>query len=401
MNRNMLKVFFACVMVLYSTVGLIANETVDVWSQMYREAASDSQRRMVMIKIMELKNKDFAPLLQTALDDLYNRRIEAGTTTERSAKIDLCRMLVRELGNLKASDASLRIYAIYNEINDPLLRYECAIALGNLRANDYAFKLIRDLADLNLAPDLKNPRPKEIQAFGLVQGLDSLRSPLSYEVLFLASTGWYSNNSKVKDLARAALTKITDDPSENLGPIILHNESIKIKLEALDAESNSKASSTNKAAVARVALRAGLDFAAKNSNENADLSRLRKQALSLLTSTSDHDKASVPLLAEIIARDANNDATYDETLQSLAVAGYNASDEAAKLLNDRLEYYNERQRNEVISPRDKILVREVIAAMKRAKNPLNKTVLFKTANLEIYDSAILREARDALTVMGN
>ena len=402
MILNTLKTGLAILMLAsFPNLSLHADATADVWKQMYKEAASDAQRRMVMIKIMELKSQEFGPLLQTALDDLYNRQIESGTTTERAAKIDLCRLLIRELGNLKAVEAAPRIYAIYNEINDPLLRYECAIALGAMRANDFAFKMIRDLADLNLAPDQKNPRPKEIQAFGLVQGLDTMHLPQAYEPLFLASAGWYSNTSRVKEIAKAALIKIAEDPSERLIAIIGFNDSVSIKYQALEAADNSKATADKKADVARAALRTGLDFNTKTAEDGLVMVRLRKKALSMLVSSQDHNPATIPLVAEIISRDRNDNASYDETLQSIAVTGSNASDAAANLLNDRLEFYNERQRKEINTPRDKVFIREIIAAIKRAKNPLNKTVLFKTANLEIHDAIILREARDALATFGN
>lgn len=399
---NAIRITMAAAGLALAAVSLAANESLDVWKQMYREANSDAQRRSVMFKIMEQHDKQFAPMLLEALDDLYYRRIESGGATEASAKIDLCRLLIRELGNLHAAEAIPRVYAIYDEAKDPMLRYECSVALGSLRANDYAFKLIRDLSDLNLSPESRNPRPKETQAFGLVQGLDALRLPQSYEVLFMASAGWYSNVSRVKDVARQALAKITDDPSDKLAPIIVSNDSLAVKQLALDTENAAaKAPPEKKAAVARVALRLGLDLSPKGNDQAARLARLRKTALSMLVATQDRSPESVPLYVELIRRDTNDDASYDETLQSYALLGHNATDDAARFLVDRLEYFNDRQRKDINTPRDKIMIREIVAAMKRAKNPLTKVVLFKTFNLDVHDAIIIKEAKEAYAQFGN
>lgn len=380
-------------------VNLAADESVDIWTQIYKESRTDAARYQVMLKIMDFRNKDFTPMIQAALDDIYNRRIESGSTTEKYDKIQLARLMVQEMGNLKAAESSDRIFAIYDDVKDAFLKADCAIALGKLRASAYAYRLSRDLADINLAANATDSRSQEVLAFGLIQTLESLRSPLSFEPLFLATLSWYTNASRVKEVAKQVLLKVFPDPSEQFKPIIEKNDQYAVKLAALEAENASAAPTENKLSVARLAFSHLLNLNPTDSEDIRTLAKLRQLSMNMLVRLGDKDPATATLLIQVIGRDRLNDATYDDTILAITALGWNASPTAVEFLNNRLEYYNEAQRGNKNTPRDKTLVREIIAAIKRAKSPDSRPILMRTQFVDNYDNAIINDAKDALTAL--
>jgi hypothetical protein len=256
----MKKILVICVALLVLGMEAFAmNENVVVWEQIYQQADSDQQRLSVLLKIIDLKDSEFAPVLQKALDELVTRRLESGTTEEQFNKNRLASLLVQELGNLKSIESAESVYNLYNEVTEPVLKGEAAVALGKMRATDYAEKLSFDLASINLQPDPATSRNQEIVALALVQSLNAMRSPLGYEPVFLASMGWYSAASMVRQTAEAALVTMVDDPTDSILKILTDNPSLEIKLKALEASFASKASSDQKIKVASQTLQIRLD----------------------------------------------------------------------------------------------------------------------------------------------
>jgi hypothetical protein len=391
---------FVLVLLLAPPVLVFADENVDIWTQIYYETRTDAGRYQVALKILELRNKDFIPMLQKALDDLYNRRIDAGTMTEKFDKVQLARLLVQNLGNLNSTDSTDRVFAIYNETADPFLKSECALTLGKFRAKAFAYRLARDLSDINLGARDADTRPQEILAFGLVQALESLRDPGSFQALFLASVGWSPNNSRVKETARNALLKIFEDPTDQFAELIVKNADLRIKVAALEAETASKAPAQRKLVIARLALRQSLDQTSSQITEAANVKKLRALAIQQLVKLGDKSPESAKMFIELIGRDHADDASFDDTLQAFTALGYNASADAVAFLDSRLEYYNLNMRSGKNTPRDKMLVRELVAAIKRAASPDSKAVLFKSQYINEYDNAILQDIRDALAALG-
>jgi HEAT repeat protein len=373
-----------------------ANEAVAVWERIYNDARSDDQRYTVMLKIMELKDKDFIPLLTQALDQINKNRIDVGTPSELYAKVNLARLIIQELGNLQATDAAEIIFTLYKTSHDPLLKADAAMTLGKIRAVAYTEQLARDLSDVNLRPELQAPRDQEILAAGLVQCLQDMHSPLGYEPVFLASVAWYSPSSGIKAAAETALPKIMDDPTDSLGNIIKENPLIRVKQVALAAAAASKATPDHKAAVARIALRIGIDLFSSDPQTALAIADLRQKAIKLLVDCNDKDAQSAGLLKEIVLLYKGNADNFDETLLAYGALGANGGDAAANVLVDQLEVYNERQNSMANTAHDKLLVRQIIAAMIQSKNPLVKPVLTRPQFIDAYDVQIRRDVTDAL-----
>ncbi len=372
------------------------NENVVVWQQIYEQVDTDDQRISVLLKIMDFKDREFTPVLVGALDKLVSRRLEEGPAGEVYDKNRLARLIVQELGNLKSIEAAESVFILYGEVKEPILKGEAAVALGKMRAVDYAEKLAFDLNSINLRPDPSKSRDQEIIALGLVQGLESMRSPLGYEPVFLASQGWYSKNSQVKDTAKAALVTMVDDPTDSIIDILVSNPSMDIKNAALAASLSSRASAERKAEVASRALQIGIDRATVDKASELAASTLRVAAITGLTGLRDKKAENVPLLVKSIGLDKKNDVSLDETVKAYVALGVNGSDDAAKFLSATLAEYNTREKSKLNTPRDKLLIRQVIASMVLTKNPLVKNVLLQAQFIKEYDGQIIREVQAAL-----
>jgi hypothetical protein len=387
---------FALVLVFCVAGAFAVNENVVVWEQIYRRAESYEQRTAIMLKIMELKDRDFAPVLKDALDDINIHKVDTGSNRETYAMMQLARLVVQELGNLKSSDASSSIFETYIQSDDPGLKSEAAIALGKIRATEYAERFAADLTSINLKPDSGEFRGQEIIALGLVKGLDLMRSQSGYESVFLASLGWYSQFSKVKETAQAALLTMVDDPTDSILNIIKNNPQLATKNTALETVLLSKAPKDRKALVASTALELAISRVESDVTAKALASRLRVTAMNALIGLEDHRVENVPLYVTVIKEDKKNDATLEETLKAYMALGVNGTDDAAKFLASKLSSYNDLERSKANTVRDKSLIRQIVASMRASKNPAVKNALTEGLYVD-YDLNILKLMKDALS----
>lgn len=371
-----------------------ADEKTAVWERIYRTSNSDEQRYAVMLNILGLQDRSFVPMIMESLSDLNRRNIELGQSNDVRLKVSLAQLLVKELGNLKAAEAGVEVFSVFNEVKDPFLKGEAALTLGKIRAVNYLPFLVRRLESLNTEPNRSEPRPAEIEAWYLVQALELMRNPDGYEPVFLASMGWYSPRSKVRDTAKGALKVMVDDPTEVLTRILTTHPSLKIKLRAVEAMGESNAPAASKANLARQALTQGLGFNPKTREEENDLFNIRKEAVALLKAAGDKSAESVPLLTSIVELDKDE----NEVIQAYSVLGTNGTEEAVTYLVSKLGLYNERQRNGTNREKENRIVRQLIVSLGEAKSPLGINVL-KEMEFSNHTPATVREAKAALRLI--
>jgi hypothetical protein len=218
MKNSKFKFLFIPLLFLIIAAPLFAqNEVSAVWSRLYSRASTLNQKKQILINIVEQHSRDMIPVLQKALieriDDLRNPK----STTEREQAMELAKMVVKELGRLKASDTSRYVWEVVQSAEDPFLKGEAILALGKMGAREYAQELAMMLRNSNFNYDqLKNQRKNEIIAYSLVLALERMKHPAGYKPLFFASTGWYSGESMVKEKAKEALTVVVEDPTDQL-----------------------------------------------------------------------------------------------------------------------------------------------------------------------------------------
>ena len=374
------------------------DEDVVVWEKIYKDANSDEQRVAVILKIMELKNRDFTPVLVNGLDKIVNTSFDTGSSTQKYSRNMLTRLLVQELGNLKSAEASESLFRVYEDNKDAVIVADAAVALGKIRAVQYADRFAHDLSSINIGVVSSISRDQEIIALGLVQSLGTMRANAGYEPVFLAANGWYSSASKVKDTAMSLLLVMVDDPSESIKSIIENNPLFNIKIAALDALLASKAPNEKKTEIAAIALKMAIERSASDVSTRAAVSTLRVNSLAALASLNDKTPEHVPMYIEIIKTDKKNDATLDETLKAYVALGVNGSDDAARYLSTTLAGFSDKEMSKANTVRDKSLIRQVITSMVLTKNPIVKNALVQAQFVD-YDANILNLIKDALTKM--
>ena len=374
------------------TVGSVfANEVTAVWERIYRQSVSDDQRYAVMLKIMELKNKDFAPLISESLEKLFTSKIESADITKTRTKIALAKLLIQELGNLRSADDAQLVGNVYLDVKDPFLKSDAAVALGKMRATDYAEKLSLDLTAINISPDQANPGPKEILAYGLVQSLELMHSSIGFKPAFFASIGWYSNVRQVKDIARSAVKTMIEDPSPQLREIIVTDTDYSHKISALDATTDTNAPAASKNDIARIALGQGLNAHENDPQKKRQLAELRGKSIKILVANQDKAPETVSLYRRILEEKFS----VDESLIAFVGLGRNASKDAVTLLIEKMTEYNERQKaKKNTSDDDRKIIMQIIQSLKDTKSPEAKNVLI-TATFSDHDGTVTRTAQAA------
>jgi len=396
-----MKKFFASLALLSLGMGsfLFADERSAVWERIYLNSVNDEMRYAVLLNIRELHDRQFGNLLTNALTDLLSRRIELGNNNEVEVKVRLATAIIQELGDIKETAASDQVYQTYKEIvNFPFLRSEAVMALGKMRASEYIANLSRDLSDINLQPDRDKAVAQEIVAFGLVQALATMKDARGYEPVFFSSIGWYSPQRKVKETARAMLKIMVDDPTEALLKIVQTQPSPVSKLEALRAESDSKAPDEGKAKVALAALEDGVRVMPGTIVEATQWGDLRKEALKILVQTKDKTPSAAALYAEqyktaALARDTS------EILSVLQVLGVNGSPECLSVLIEKMQGFNTRASTPgLLQTFDIQQIRTILQAFKAAANPAARPVLLQ-AQYTDYTDAVKRDIKAALDAL--
>jgi hypothetical protein len=140
----------------------------------------------------------------------------------------------------------------------------------------------------------KNKRPWR---FILVLAFEQMKMEAAFTPVFFASIGWYSNASRVKEVAKRALESITDDPTDPLIEIIETTQEIPNKFAALTVAQESSATDENKARIAAKALELGHRDSPKDRIDEQNLARLRRLALEILIETGDQTDTTVRWLA--------------------------------------------------------------------------------------------------------
>ena len=396
MKNKFLKIIaFVIVLVLVAAI-LPANEVSAVWTRLFRRASSLTQKSNIMANIVEQHSRDMVPVLMEALDEQVGSLNNSEDVTARMQTSEYTKMIIKELGRLKANEAAPLIIQIVENVDDSFLKGEAIISLGKIGASQYTNKLNLMLRNLNFnLGDIQDQRKNEIVAYSLVLALERLKQPESYSPLFFASTGWYSSGSGVRAKAGEAMLNILDDPTEQLKKIIIENKAYDIKLAALSAGSKSRAGDENKSLLAVAALKEGLLASPKNPTESIQLKSLRVLALNILESSPSKPEEAIPYMAKMLVQ-YRTDRLYDidEMVDLFEAFGTFSSDESVKAQTEFLAYLTDRKESgRVIDLR---ISKSSIIAIGNSGNPLGFEQLTNVEYSDSWENSVKREAKNAL-----
>lgn len=396
MKNRKIKIVTIILIFLFVVSEISANEVSAVWTRLFRRAVTLSQKSNIMSNIVEQHSRDMVPVLMEALEEQVGNLENTGNVTARLETSEYTKMIIKELGRLKANEASPYIWQIVQVVEEPFLKGEGIIALGKVGARQYTNELNLLLRNLNFnLGDIQDQRKNEIIAFSLVIALERLKQPESYSPFFFASTGWYSSRSGIRTKAGEAMLSLLDDPSEQLMQIMKDSKAYDIKLAALDAGFKSKASDENKAALAVLALKEGLQASPMNPTEKIQLKSLRVLALNILESVNTKPEEAISYMNRILNL-YRTDRLFDidEMVNLFEAFGTFPSDESVKAQTEFLAYLTDRKESgRVIDLR---ISKSSIIAIGNTGNPLGFEQLTNVQYSDSWENSVKREAKNSL-----
>jgi len=390
MKKILLIISLGFVVVTTATAG----QEGESWARLYRRIPDLKQKYSIMQNITALDDRSLEPFLLSSLNDLVYGELSQ-YRTNKSTFPDwelLTRSIIKELGDIKAQSATSTIWDVVKTAEVPLLKAESLIALGNIRAMDYAPDIAMMLRNLNF--NTGNDRDAaEIEAYACVLALEKMKSEVGFEQVFDASVGWYSD--RVTDLASQALPSMSDDPVAQLVTIIKGNPDYKYKRYALNTALSLDVTSAEKTSAAVAALSEGLKYSENDYELNLQLVKLRTDAISAMINIGEATPESPRLLNKAI-----DEGEIDEKLIAIQALGVDGSDEAATILADRLARFNDRQASGIsINNEELLLVRQLMFALGESGNQIGIQSL-KEMSFVGYTPAILRQADEAMAKIG-
>lgn len=389
------RLFLFAITALVTTM-IYAGEEAETWARLYRRLEDPEQRYMVMQNIAVLDDRSMEPFLKESLDDLvYGESSQYRTNPETFPRWErLTRTIVKELGEIKGQSAATSVWDVARSAETPLLKADALIALGQMRAEEYADDIGLILRNLNFA-SRSDKEAAEKEAFGAVVALDKMKSVVGYEPVFYASIGWYSK--RVTDLAREALARMLADPSGELIRIMEESQNYVHKRLALETALGSGMPTERKIAVAVAALndshgRNEADYTRRR--ELADVRLTAIQALIVLGST---DPAAIDPLDRSI-----EDGELDEKLIAIQALGVDGTDGAVAVLTRRLEEFNDRQLSGLKANREELtIISQIVFALGEAGNE-NAVPALRAMEFADYTPAMIRQAEEAMaSINGN
>lgn len=387
------------IMLICSSVFTFGSEIAAVWTRLYQRATTLDQKKEIMLNIVEQNSREMIPVLTDALEEEVRTYRNITASNEKAKQNALMKLVINELGRLKAGDAASIMWEAVNAVNDPLLKADAIVALGKMGARQYAEQLSLMLRNLNMNfGEIQDQRANEILAYGLVICLERLKSPLGYEPVFFAAQGWYSSKSRVKERAEEALINMVEDPTDQLISIIRGNPDYAMKRAALTASQRSRAPEDRKALTAAAALDEGLTYSPRSVSDKRMLKLLRVDALRMLKAypqPPEEETRVVKNMTEMLylyrtARQFDE----DEMITLLDAMGTYEGDDLARALSDLMAYYNERR--EYRPPDSFRIVTQLIRAMGEVASPIGLEELTMVTISQYWESSIQREAKAAI-----
>lgn len=387
MNRKLFNLVWVIVLGGFLSIPLLrANEAAEMWKRLYQRSTSLDQKLAVMHNLIEQNDPSIVPTLVQSLTELVTESKNLRTSTDKENWTQLCRVIIRALGNYKATESAGIIFQCFEAAEDPILKSEAITTIGKIRATDFTERISLLLRDLNLKP-AGDSVSQEIIAYGCINALEKLKGNLAYKQVFLAAQGWYSK--RIKDRAAAALPLMSEDPTEVLVEL-LRELSPELKLQALQAGLISAAPPEKKISLAVLALEQGLLEQTVDVRLQAQLGTLRAAAINALINLQSKSPASIEPLRKVIEQNYD----VNERLNAVLALGINGSDEATKILASFLDRQNQRQLSGTQEADNRFTI-ALIRALGMTKNPLARPVL-QAVEYSNYTPAMVRISKEAL-----
>lgn len=379
---------FAVLLSLVVLPCVFADEAAEVYRMIYMEAEGLQQKLAAAQNLIALDDRSTAPVIAEALEELLRTQNNYRDASEKELFGRAVRILAAALGEYKYDEAAPFLWDAVQQVPDPLAKAESLMALGRMRALDYAERISLMLRNLNFTPTADRDAGEKI-AYGCIVALEKLKDIRGFAPVFYASDGWYSQ--RVRQQAERALPNIAADPTDPIKELISLEEPPR-KLLALKLSAASQAPVSRKIEAAVLALSVGHLKAPRDKTEERQYAELRKFALRSLAAYKSTSEEGVSGCQNSYEKGYDD----EERLLALTALGANGTDPAAAVLRDILLKLNQDQRSGIS---DEIRNRMAKAAVENAgmtKNRLLRPALLAIASNDKWSGGIILAAQNAL-----
>jgi hypothetical protein len=387
----MMRPFAIVVLALAVSAGVHADETTEIYQMLFKQADGLQQKYAAAVNLVGLNDKATAPILASALEELLLVQQGYSSLVDQELYGQTIRVLSQALGSYKYSPAAPFLWDVAQAVPDVLARAEAIMALGRMRALDYAERIAGKLRDLNLQPTEDRDAGEKL-AYACIVSLDKLKDLRGFSPVFFAADAWYSQ--RVRQQAALALPNISEDPTDPIVEI-LGSESPERKLRALQAETASKAAPARKIAAAALALDLGHSKAPRDRAEAKVFADLRKLALRSLVAYKAKGADAVDGCSSSYAKGADD----EERLLALTALGANGEDAAATALRGIILQLNEDQKAGLTDETRNRMAKAAIENAGIAKNKLLKPALLAVSMNVKWSGSVTLAAQAALKAM--
>jgi HEAT repeat protein len=369
----------------------VADETTEVYKVLYQQAQGLPQKYAAILNIVGLNDKNTAPVLASALEELLLTQDAYSATIDQELYGKTITLLCKALGDYKDDAAAASLWTTVQDVPDPLAKAEALISIGKLRDRDYAERIALKLRDLNFKPTEDTDAGEKI-ACGCIVSLGKLKDVRGFSPVFFATDAWYSQ--RVRQQASESLSSIVDDPTDAIEAII-KSEPAERQLRALTAETHSRATNQRKIDTAVLALNLGHLKIANDKAEAKSLCDLRKLALCSFIAYKATGADPVDGCLSSYTKGFDD----EEKLLGLAALGINGSDSAATVLRDILLNLNNDQQSGIADETRNRLAKAGIDASAVSKNKIVKPVLVAISINEKWSGGIIAAAQTAIKAL--
>lgn len=377
--------------ILSSAWFAFANEEAEVYKQIYMEADSLQQKYAAALNLVELQDRDLAPVLAEALADLVRTQNSYTQSTDKELYARSVTLLAAAMGDYKYDDAAPSLWAVVQDVPDPLAKAEALMALGKMRSIAYAERIALLLRNFDIAPGPDRSSDEKV-AYACILALEKLKDQRGFMPVFYATDAWYT--LRVRQQAERSLPNVVADPTDSIVEII-RNESAERKVTALRLNAASQATPERKTQAALLALGVGQNNMPRDKTEAKVLADLKKLALRSLIGF----RASGEDAVNAAVYSYNNGYDDEERLIALQYLGSNPGDASATALRDIILKLNADQRSGLT---DEVRNRMAKAAIENAgatRNKLLRAALISVSTNDKWSGGIILAAQNALKAL--
>lgn len=315
---------------------------------MYRSARHNiSEKRNVVRDMFEDADETYVNFVVSILNEQVNYGRERNTSKRKDHE-EWIYHTARLVGKLNISKGATRLKTLYDNVDDPILKGEIVYAAGSTKNREilpWINRLLKRFNEDNRSGDTKGVEPN---VEGVLKALNFYKDPSSFPEVFYAALPNYSRN--IKEMAQQLRADISSTPAQLCTDLIrtLRADQEMI-FEVMEYGFNSESSDEDRLETCLIALERALDRDANIDAHNVEVrEKIKNYAVRHFAELKTEDKRAT----DIIERKWDADIKYKgqkaqddiytqlANIESLQII---ATEEAAKILCRKIEYYNTRK----------------------------------------------------------